>query len=70
VSDRNWQKYDFRVGHRIVHSGITQDLDRRETEHQQRWPPGHIVQVGRSTTKDAALDWEQTKQKTITRRRK
>ena len=67
---RNYQKYDFKVGQKIVHSGITTDLERREQEHQQRWPSGHIVQVGRSTTKDAALDWEETKHKTITPRRK
>jgi predicted GIY-YIG superfamily endonuclease len=67
---RNWKKYDFKVAQKIVHSGITKDLERRETEHQQRWPSGHIVQVGRSTTKDAALAWEETKQKTITPERK
>ena len=67
---RNWQKYDFKVGQKIVHSGITKDLERHEQEHQQRWPSGHITQVGRATTKDAALDWEATKHKTITPRRK
>jgi len=41
--------------------GITNDLDRREQEHQQRWPKGHIVQVGRRTTEDAALNWEEEK---------
>jgi len=64
MGNRNWKKYDFKV----MHSGI--DLERREEEHQDRWPSGHIEQVGRATTKDAALDWEETKQKTITPRRK
>lgn len=67
---RNWHKYDFKVGQKIVHSGITKDLERREVEHQQRWPSGHIVQVGRATAKASALDWEETKYKTITPRRK
>jgi len=40
---------------------ITNDLDRREQEHQQRWPKGHIVQVGRRTTEDAARNWEEEK---------
>jgi predicted GIY-YIG superfamily endonuclease len=70
MSNRDWKKYDFKVGHKIVHSGITKDLERRETEHQQRWPSGHIAQVGRATTEDAAREWEATKHKTITPRRK
>ncbi len=67
---RDWKKYDFKIGNKIAHSGITQDLDRREQEHQRRWPNGHIKQVGRATTEDAARDWEETKQKTITPPRK
>ena len=61
--------YDFKVGNKIAHSGITNDLDRREAEHQQRWPAGHIVKVGAAKTRESALEWEQTKQKTITPKR-
>lgn len=67
---RDTYKYDYKIGNKIVHSGITNDLERREQEHKQRWPSGHIKQVGRRTTRDAALDWEKTKQKTVTPRRK
>jgi len=63
---RNWRKYDFKTGNKINHSGITRDLEQREQDHQQRWPNGHIVQVGRATTKEAALKWEKSKQKAIT----
>ena len=70
MSNRTWHKYDYKVGHKIKHSGITQDLEQREQQHQQRWPRGHIVQVGRATTKEAALEWEDTKKKAITPRRK
>ena len=63
-------KYNFKQGNKIIHSGITNDLDRREKEHQQRWPDGHIVQVGNRTTEEAALKWEESKQKTITPKRK
>jgi predicted GIY-YIG superfamily endonuclease len=70
MSNRNWNKYDYKVGNKIKHSGITKDLEQREQEHQQRWPGGHIVQVGRATTKDVALEWEETKHKAITPRRK
>lgn len=70
MTDRKTKKYDFKMGNKILHSGITNDLERREVEHQQRWPKGHIVQVGRATTEEAALEWEETKKKTITPRRR
>jgi hypothetical protein len=38
-------KYNFKVGCKIVQSGITKDLQRREEEPRQRWPEDHIVQV-------------------------
>ncbi len=69
MTNRLWYKYDFMVGDKIVHSGITTDLRRREGEHRQRWPSGRIVQVGNATTEEAAREWETTKQKTITPRR-
>ena len=70
MAKRDTYKYDFKVGHKIVHSGITRDLEQREQQHQQRWPTGHIVQVGRATTEEAARAWEGTKRKTITPPRK
>ncbi len=57
----NFYKYQFKVGNTIKHGGITDDLDRREQEHQQKWPDGHIKQVGRITTEDAARKWETDK---------
>ena len=58
---RDTCKYYFKKGNRIVHGGITDDLERREQEHKQRWPNGHIFQVGRRTTEDAAREWEKKK---------
>ena len=58
---RDTYKYQFKVGNKIVHGGITNDLERREQEHQQKWPSGHIKQVGRQTTEDAARKWEEEK---------
>ena len=55
---RDTYKYHFKVGNRIVHGGITNDLARREKEHQEKWPSGHIVQVGNITTEKAAREWE------------
>ena len=58
---RNTYKYHLKKGNRIVHTGITNDLHRREQEHQQEpgWKNTHITQVGRATTRAAALKWEQ-----------
>ena len=58
---RDTYKYQFKIGNKIVHGGITDDLGRREAEHQRQWPKGHIKKVGRRTTEDAARDWEEEK---------
>ncbi len=60
-SSRDTYKYNFKVGNKIVHRGITIDLERREKQHQRRWPNGHIKQVGYRTTADAARKWKETK---------
>ena len=58
VVPRDTYRYFFKVGNEIVHRGITNGLDRRETEHQQRWPNGHIEQIGPAVTRDGGLEWE------------
>ena len=58
---RDTYKYQFKVGNKIVHGGITNDLERREGEHLQKWPGGHIKKVGNKTTEDAARKWEKVK---------
>lgn len=58
MEERDTYKYQFRVGNKVLHRGITSDLERRENEHQQDVGNGHITQVGRRTTRDAALQWE------------
>ncbi|MCY3683876.1 MAG: GIY-YIG nuclease family protein [Gemmatimonadetes bacterium] len=60
ATSRTVYKYHFKLGNRIVHTGITRDLDRREAEHQRKpgWDRGHIFQVGFRTTQEAALQWE------------
>ncbi len=57
---RDTYKYHFKKGNKIVHTGITNDIDRREAEHKNEpgWSKGHITQVGFRTTYDAALAWE------------
>ena len=56
---RDHHMYHFKVGNKIVHTGITTDMERREGEHQSKWPKGHISQVGHARTRQGALDWEQ-----------
>ncbi len=59
MANRDTYKYQFKRGNKIIHGGITNDLDRRETEHKQTYgEKGHIKQVGRKTTEDAARKWE------------
>ena len=56
---RDTNKCHFKQDHEFVNTGVTNDLKRREAE--QWWnfgEDGHIVQVGRATTMDAALEWE------------
>lgn len=63
VKRRDTYKYDFKVGYKIAHSGITNDLERREQELKRKWPKGHIAQVGKKTTEEAARKWEERKRK-------
>lgn len=60
---RKYFKYVFKKGNKIMHGGITEDLERRENEHQQTrgWKDGHITQVGRRTTEQGAREWEKKK---------
>ena len=58
MSNRDTYKYYFKKGNKILHGGITNDLERREEEHKQKWPTGHIFQVGRKTSEEAARNWE------------
>ena len=60
---RTYYKYEFKIGNKIVHGGRTEDLERRESEHKQHrgWGKGHIKQIGRRTTKEAAIEWEEKK---------
>ena len=56
---RDTYKYHFKRANKILHTGITNDLDRRAEEHQHEIDSeGHIFQVGRRTTRDGAKSWE------------
>lgn len=63
MSNRDHYKYHWKIGNKIVESGITNNLERREEERQQEQPKGHIVKVGRMMTKEGALEWEKSQPK-------
>ena len=61
---RDTYKYHLKRGKQILQSGITNDLGRREREHQQKHGDDvHIKQVGRRTTRPAAREWEDDQKK-------
>ena len=57
---RDTYKYQLKTGNKVIYRGVTIDLERREKEHQKTSPGSHVVQVGRKTTRAAALKWEQS----------
>ena len=58
MAERDTYKYQIKQGRKVVHRGITYDIVRREAEHQQDYPGSRIEQMGRRTTREAALEWE------------
>lgn len=62
ATPRNTYKYQVRVGRKIVHGGITNNLQRRENEHKRTFgQKAKLTKVGRKTTREAALAWERHK---------
>ena len=58
-TDRTMYRYHLKMGNKIIHTGVTNNLDRRESEHKQEFGDKvHIKQVGYRTTCEAALQWE------------
>ena len=59
MGKRDAYKYHLKRGNKIIRSGITNDLDRREREHQREHGKNvHITKVGNATTREGARDWE------------
>ena len=57
--DKCIYKYHFKKGNRIIYTGITDDLERREEEHKRTYgKKGHIFQVGDRVTLSSAVKWE------------
>ena len=59
MKERDTYKYHLKQGPKTIRSGITNDLERREKEHQRVLGEDvRLEQVGRRTTRDAAREWE------------
>ena len=56
---RSTFRYKFKKDGKVVYVGITDDLERKEYEHQMKFgEDGKIVKVGQATTWIEALGWE------------
>ena len=56
---RDTYKYHLKRGDKIIRSGVTNDLNRREKEHQRNYGKDvHVQQVGHRTTREGAREWE------------
>lgn len=55
---RNTYRYKLKYKGKTVFYGFTIDLQRREQEHQRRWPGSRVEQVGEPTTHQEAWHWE------------
>ena len=66
---RNIRRYHYWWRGKVVHRGVTKDLEKREQDHKQKWPGGHIQQIGPSVTKDTSLKWEREGGKRIKRKK-
>lgn len=59
MGERDTYKYHLKDGNKILRSGITNDLDRREREHKSKYGDNvHVQKVGNKTTREGAEKWE------------
>lgn len=56
--EKDTYKYQLMIGKKVILRSITYDLARREVEHQEEFPGSRVKQIGRRTTRKAALIWE------------
>ncbi len=64
MARRDSHKYHLKRGNKIIRSGITNDLDRREREHQREYGEDvHIRRVGNITTREGARNWERNQKR-------
>lgn len=61
---RDTYNYTYRKGHKVSHRGITNNPDRRESEHQRARPGGKLKVDGRAKSRAGALRTERRQTKT------
>ena len=66
----NYYGYHYHDATGKRHSGITTDPQRRQTEHQQRWPNGRMFIAIGPVSEAQARAWEAQQTKTITPERR
>lgn len=59
--DKDTSKYVLKQGNKVVYVGITNDPERRETEHRQDKNFDKMELVGRKSTRSGAQQWETDK---------
>ena len=50
--------YKLKQNDKIVHKGVTYDLEEREAQHQKQFPKSKIEKIGEIKTREKALEWE------------
>ena len=60
---RNTYRYHYKRGRKVSHTGITNNLARREAEHRAKRPGGHIKAQGPRVTRESARRWERKQTK-------
>jgi predicted GIY-YIG superfamily endonuclease len=68
MAERDTSRYHFIKDRKVVHRGITDDLERREEEHQEALGGGHITPIGPKVTRASALEWEKKGGKRLPRK--
>lgn len=59
MAERKTSRYHIKCGNKIVHRGITDDPDRRLSEHRRRYGSDvKMVKIGPRVTRESALRWE------------
>lgn len=56
---RDTYRYHIKRGNKILHRGITDNLNRRHGEHKTRYGNDvKIVKIGHKVSRESALKWE------------
>lgn len=59
MAERDTKKYVLKRGNEVVYVGITNDPERRETQHRQEKAFDKMELVGRPCTRESAEQWEE-----------